>query len=254
MHLLIPHHKRPLLEISVGVIFLPSRLFPFRLPPRGSGVSAPEIFLKIFDDKSRVWGQFGPENKLIEGQHNEYVICRNVSVLAFHLWPTIFAGATFRLQSICWNGVPPRSRTTTPLPTGPQQQTRRMLLQQSISIKTDNRTDRWPDTIPYHYIDPAAYYAHYYTNLLLVGRQEKHPACKKLSGGVLAWLSVWREVQTCIWPSRCHCHSLFLAPVKSRLVLPLWDRLTWVVPDKGPLNGCVCVCCKISFFIFSQYF
>jgi len=37
--------------------------------------------------------------------------------------------------------------------------------------------------------------------ILLVGRQEGHPACKKLSGGVLAWLSVWSEVQTCIWPS-----------------------------------------------------
>jgi len=35
---------------------------------------------------------------------------------------------------------------------------------------------------------------------LLVGRQEGHPACKKLSGGVLAWLSVWNEVQTCMWP------------------------------------------------------
>jgi len=30
---------------------------------------------------------------------------------------------------------------------------------------------------------------------LLVGRQEGHPACKKLSGEVLAWLSVWSEVQ-----------------------------------------------------------
>jgi len=29
---------------------------------------------------------------------------------------------------------------------------------------------------------------------LLVGRQEGHPACKKLSGGVLAWLSVWSEL------------------------------------------------------------
>jgi len=29
---------------------------------------------------------------------------------------------------------------------------------------------------------------------LLVGRQERHPACKKLSGGVLAWLSVWSKV------------------------------------------------------------
>jgi len=35
---------------------------------------------------------------------------------------------------------------------------------------------------------------------LLVGRQEGHPVCKKLSGEVLAWLSVWSEVQTCIWP------------------------------------------------------
>ena len=36
---------------------------------------------------------------------------------------------------------------------------------------------------------------------LLVGWQEGHPACKKLSGGVLAWLSVLSEVQICIWPS-----------------------------------------------------
>jgi len=36
--------------------------------------------------------------------------------------------------------------------------------------------------------------------MLSVGRQEGHPACKKQSGGVLAWLSVWSEVQTCIWP------------------------------------------------------
>ena len=76
---------------------------------------------------------------------------------------------------------------------------------------------------------------------LLVGRQEGHPACKKLEWwgtGVV----VWNEMQTSIWPSWCHCHSLSLAPVKSRLVLPFWYWLTWVVPEKGPLNGCVCVC------------
>jgi len=72
--------------------------------------------LPLFDAKSRVWGQFGPENKLIVGQPNEYdVICRNASATTFHLWPTIFAGAPFRLQNIYRNGVPPRSRTTTPL-------------------------------------------------------------------------------------------------------------------------------------------
>ena len=58
---------------------------------------------------------------------------------------------------------------------------------------------------------------------------------------MLVWLSVWSKVQTCIWPSCCHCHSLSLTSVKSRLVSPFWYRLTWVVPEKGPLNGCVCV-------------
>ena len=77
---------------------------------------------------------------------------------------------------------------------------------------------------------------------LLVGRQEGHPAFKKPSGEVLAWLSVWSEVQTCIWPSWCHCRSLSLALVKSRLVLLFWYRLTRVVPEKGQLNVCVCVC------------
>jgi len=32
--------------------------------------------------------------------------------------------------------------------------------------------------------------------MLLVGWQEGHLAWKKLSGGVLAWLSVWSELQT----------------------------------------------------------
>jgi len=36
---------------------------------------------------------------------------------------------------------------------------------------------------------------------LFVGQQEGHLACKKLSGGVLVWLSDWGEVQICIWPS-----------------------------------------------------
>jgi len=86
---------------------------------------------------------------------------------------------------------------------------------------------------------------------LLVGRQEGHPACKKQSGGVLAWISVWSEVQTCIWPSWCHCYSPSLAPVKSRLVLPFWYRLTQVVLEKRSLNGCVVVCLELTFFCLS---
>jgi len=48
-----------------------------------------------------------------------------------------------------------------------------------------DEVDRIPD-IPYN-LQQAAFSA----LTLLVGRQEGHPACKKLSGGVLAWLSVW---------------------------------------------------------------
>jgi len=45
---------------------------------------------------------------------------------------------------------------------------------------------------------------------LLVGRQEGHPACKKLSGGVLAWLSVWSEVQTLHMAQLIATHCLLL--------------------------------------------
>jgi len=43
-----------------------------------------------------------------------------------------------------------------------------------------------------------------------------------------------------------HCHSLSLASVKSRLVLPFWYRLTPVVPDKGPLSGYVCYSIRLA--------
>ena len=99
---------------------------------------------------------------------------------------------------------------------------------------------RWLTDIV-HFVSSADMSYPFSALTLLVGRQERHPACKNLTGGVLAWLFVWSEVQTCIWPSWCHCHSLSLASVKYRLVLPVRYRLTWVVQDKGPLNGCVCV-------------
>ena len=50
-----------------------------------------------------------------------------------------------------------------------------------------------------------------------------------------------------------HMAQLSLASVKSRLVLPFWYRLTWVVPEKGPLNGCssclFCIFLHLSFFL-----
>ena len=52
---------------------------------------------------------------------------------------------------------------------------------------------------------------------------------------------------------KCHCHSLTLASVKSRLVLPFWYRLTRVVPDKGPLNVCVLNVCVLLYKLFLHF-
>ena len=89
----------------------------------------------------------------------------------------------------------------------------------------------------------------------LGGRKGIRPV-KNFSGGVLAWLSLWSEMQAWIWPSWCHCHSLSLASVKCRLFLPFCYRLTRVVPEKGPLNGCVyvaVVCCVRFGFCLSLH-
>jgi len=77
---------------------------------------------------------------------------------------------------------------------------------------------------------------------LLVGWQEGHLACKKLSGAMLVWLFVWGEMQICICPADATAtrHSLSCSS-KSRLVLPEWfcfsgaglSRLSW---KKRPLN------------------
>ena len=74
---------------------------------------------------------------------------------------------------------------------------------------------------------------------LLVWRQEGHPACKKLSGGgagvviCLEQCADFHMAQLIPLPLTVSCLS------KIQIVLPFWHRLTWVVPDKGPLNGCV---------------
>ena len=85
----------------------------------------------------------------------------------------------------------------------------------------------------------------------LGGRKGIQPV--KKSGGVLVWLSVWSKVQTCIWPSWCRCYSLSLASVKSRLVLAFWYRLTWVVPEKGPLYGCVCTFIQCYLYNWAKF-
>ena len=44
---------------------------------------------------------------------------------------------------------------------------------------------------------------------------EGHPACKKLSGGMLVWLSVWGEGQIFIWPADATAtHYLLLQKIQ----------------------------------------
>jgi len=62
----------------------------------------------------------------------------------------------------------------------------------------------------------------------MVGRQKGHPACKKPSGGMLAWLCLGQGADL-------HMAQLMPLPLStscSRLVLPFWWRLNKVVPDK----------------------
>jgi len=60
---------------------------------------------------------------------------------------------------------------------------------------------------------------------LFVGRQEGHPACKKLSGGMLAWLCLGQGADL-------HMAQLMPLPLtvccssQSRLVLPSWFYLS----------------------------
>jgi len=75
---------------------------------------------------------------------------------------------------------------------------------------------------------------------LLVGRQEGHPACKKTD-----W---WGAGMVICLERGVDLHMAELMPLpltvsrfsKIHIGLPFWYRLTWVVPDKGPLTG-VCV-------------
>jgi len=79
-------------------------------------------------------------------------------------------------------------------------------------------------------------------------RQEEHPACKKLSDDVLAWFSVWSEVQMiCIWPSCCHCHAIVSWFIKILIGLTFLVPAYQVVPKKRPLNECLVSFCLVSY-------
>ena len=104
---------------------------------------------------------------------------------------------------------------------------------------------------------------------LLVGWREEHPACKKTEwwgAGVVIGLERGADLHMARLmplPLTVSCFSkiqigfTFLAPAqlgKKGKVFPYSlpsvgpgadpgvQAVTWVVPEKGPLNGCVCVC------------
>jgi len=58
---------------------------------------------------------------------------------------------------------------------------------------------------------------------LLVGRQEGHPACKKLSGEVLAWLSVERGADL-------HMAQLMPLPLTVSCFSKIQNDFTFLVP------------------------
>jgi len=76
---------------------------------------------------------------------------------------------------------------------------------------------------------------------LLVGRQEGHPACKKTEwwgAGMVICLERGADLhmaQLMPLPLTVSCFS------KIQIGFTFLYWLTWVVPDKGPLNECVCV-------------
>jgi len=76
---------------------------------------------------------------------------------------------------------------------------------------------------------------------LLVGQQEGHLACKNewWGAGVVICLEQGADLhmaQLMPLPLTVSCFS------KIQIGFSFLYRLTWVVPEKGPLNVCVCVC------------
>ena len=80
------------------------------------------------------------------------------------------------------------------------------------------------------------YLGHAFTALtLLVGWQEGHPACKKLSGaGVVVCMERGSDL---------HMAQLMPLPLTVSCFSKIQIGFTFLVPaHKGPLNVCVCVC------------
>ena len=80
---------------------------------------------------------------------------------------------------------------------------------------------------------------------LLAGQQEGHPACKKLSGGVLAWSHCLEQ------GADLHMAQLMPLPLTVFCFSKIQIGFTFLVPahlgspGKGPINTCMCVCVRV---------
>jgi len=104
------------------------------------------------------------------------------------------------------------------------------------------QTWHFPDTsvfwsIPWHYHDSCKIVLSVLWRCWLGGRKGIQPVKKTEWWGASLVISLE-------WGADLHTAQLMPLPVtascfsKIRMVLPFWYRLTWVVPEKGPLNGC----------------
>ena len=86
--------------------------------------------------------------------------------------------------------------------------------------------------------------------MLLVGRQEGHLACNKLSGGVLAWYLSGARCRPL--PLTVSCFSKIPIGFTFLVLAQLGSPGQRVVPEKGPLNVCVCVSRMMKHVVCSE--
>ena len=78
---------------------------------------------------------------------------------------------------------------------------------------------------------------------LLVGLQEGHLACKKLSGGAGVVVCLGRGADLHMAQlTPLPLTASFLSKIQIGFTFLVPARLTRLLTDKGSLNGCVCVC------------
>jgi len=68
-----------------------------------------------------------------------------------------------------------------------------------------------------------------------------------MSDEVLAWLSVWSDVQMiCIWSSWCHCHPIVSCFIKIQIGLTFLVLAYTGFPGREAVKRVWCICCEAA--------